>query len=130
MQMKEGDEHTWRVPVEPMPHSVWLHRETISTEQGFGVQLSVYPATIVQARYNGSYEGAPWLCFPVHVQQLAKPPWRDWDGSETECERFWRRARDREWLIGLGSNPAAAYDNLIDQACARLRLDRATLTAR
>jgi hypothetical protein len=56
------------------------------------------------------------------------PLWRDWDGSETECERFWQKTRDRSWLIGLGSNPTAAYDNLIDQACSRVGLDRATLT--
>jgi len=31
-------------------------------------------------------------------------------------------------MIGRGSNPTAAYDNLIDQACTRAGVDRATLT--
>jgi hypothetical protein len=111
-----------------MSYNVWLHRETVFTAEGSGARPSIYPATIVQARYNGSYERAPWLCFPVRAQQLAVPPWRDWHGSETECERFWQKTRDRGWLIGLGGNPTAAYDNLIDQACSRVGLDRATLT--
>ncbi|MGE5289718.1 MAG: hypothetical protein ACM3ML_21505 [Micromonosporaceae bacterium] len=82
----------------------------------------------MQARYNGSYEGAPWLCFPLHVQWLTDQHLRDWDGDEIECERFWRRARDQEWLIGRGDSPTAAYDDLIDQACACVGVDRAALT--
>jgi hypothetical protein len=125
--MKERKQDTWGISP-GMPGEVWLHRETIVTKDGLGAKPSIYPVTIVQARHNGSYEGAPWLCFPLHVRRLADPTLRDWDGDEIECARFWRLARDREWLIGLGSTPMAAYDNLIDQACARAGVDRADLT--
>jgi hypothetical protein len=88
----------------------------------------MHPATIVQARYNGSYEGAPWLCFPLHPAQLLEPRWREWDGDEGACAAFWNGVRAQEELVGRGDNPTAAYDNLIDQACARIGIDRAALT--
>jgi hypothetical protein len=83
---------------------------------------------LVQARYGGSYEGAPWLCFPVHVQRFAEREWRNWDGEEIECGRFWRHAQGERWLIGLGMTPTDSYDHLISQVCARLGLDRDALT--
>jgi hypothetical protein len=135
--MKEPQQDSWPVDTSPAPGTAWLHRETILTKDGVGAKLSIYPATIVHARYNGSYEGAPWLCFPVQIEGLAhhderSPGFhqqlRHWDGDEIECERFWRRARDGEYLIGRGDSPTAAYDDLIDRACARVGVDRAALT--
>ena len=46
----------------------WLYREVIVTKAGVGARLTVHPATIVQARYNGSYmnepSGCASLCIP------------------------------------------------------------------
>ncbi len=126
--MKEAKRDSWGLPTMPgMPGGIRLYRETILTEEGLGARLTIYPATIVQARYGGSYEGAPWLCFAVHVQRFADPEWRDWDGEEIECGRFWRHARSEGWLIGLGQTPTDAYDDLIGRVCARAGLDRGAL---
>lgn len=125
--MKEQQPAGWRVPGSIFG-SPWLYRDVILTKEGINAKLSVYPATIVQARYNGSYEGAPWLCFPVRPGQLIEPYWRGWDGDEIECAAFWRAAGVQGRLIGRGDSPIAAYDDLIDQACARVGVDRAALT--
>jgi hypothetical protein len=45
-----------------MPGGIRLYREAVLTEDGLTAKLTIYPATIVQARYGGSYEGAPWVC--------------------------------------------------------------------
>ena len=127
--MKGQQPDSWRVSRDSAEGNAWLHREIIVTKDGVGAKPSVQPATIVQARYNGDYEGAPWVCFPVHVQRLSEPWWRDWDGDEIECQAFWTAVRYRGLLIGHGGDtPTAAYDNLIDQACARAGVDRAALT--
>jgi hypothetical protein len=128
MPMKEQQPDGWRVPCSRYEGRPWLYREVILTPEGIGAKLAVYPATIVQARYNGSYEGAPWLCFPVPPGQLMEPYWLGWDGDEIECQGFWRAAGVQGRLIGRGASPTAAYDNLIDQACARVGVDRAALT--
>jgi hypothetical protein len=112
-----------------MPGGIRLFRETVLTEAGISAKLTIYPATIVQARYGGLYEGAPWLCFPVHVQRFAGPEWRHWDGDAIECGQFWRHAQGERWLIGLGKTPSDAYDDLTSQVCTRLSLDRAALAA-
>lgn len=62
--MKDRQPDGWQVPGLTFEGNIWLSREVILTKEGVGARLSVYPATIVQARYSGSYEGASWLCFP------------------------------------------------------------------
>ncbi len=126
--MKDRQLDSWRVPSLTFEGNIWLYREVIVTKAGVGAKLLVHPATIVQARYNGSYEGAPWLCFPVHPGRLIDPALHGWDGDETECASFWRSAGIQERLIGRGDSPTAAYDDLIDQACARVGVDRAALS--
>jgi hypothetical protein len=126
--MKERQPDGWRVPSSIYEGNIRLYREVNVTKQGVSTSLSVYPATVVQARFNGSYEGAPWLCFPVQARSLADPFWHEWDGDEIACESFWRCARLQERLIGRGDSPTAAYDDLINQACARVGVDRAALT--
>lgn len=129
--MKEPQPDSWRVPTLTCEGNVLLYREVILTKEGVGARLSVYPATIVQARYNGTYEGAPWLCFPLQVPYLIEPAWRDWDDAdEIRCQYFWKAVPLQNRLIGRGHSPTAAYDDLIDQACARVGVDRAALTQR
>jgi hypothetical protein len=126
--MKEPQADHWPVSRYVMEGSAWLHRDILVTEDGVGAQPSITPATIVPARYHGTYEGAPWICFPVHPQWLTEPSWRDWDAGEHDCQAFWQRPHVQELMIGRGDSPTAAYDNLIDQACARAGVDRAALT--
>jgi hypothetical protein len=126
--MKEQQPDSWEVPCLTNEGRILLHRDITVTKEGVGARLSVYPATIVQARYQGVYEGAPWLCLPLHPRLLMEPKWLEWDGDERECEAFWTRGRIQDQLIGRGDNPTAAYDDLVDQACARVGVDRAALT--
>jgi hypothetical protein len=126
--MKDRQPDGWRVPSMNFEGKPWLYREVIVTKAGVGARLTVHPATIVQARYNGSYERALWLCFPMHPGRLIDPAWRGWDGDEIECASFWRSAEIQKRLIGRGDSPTAAYDDLIDQACARVGVDRTALT--
>jgi hypothetical protein len=117
----------------PWP-GVWLDEirvesHTFFTREGFGEQARTYPVTIVQARYNGSYEGAPWLCFPLHPHRLGDERWRDWSGGDIECAEFWRTAVNDDWPIGRGESPGAAYDDLIAWACRRAGAERSSMEA-
>jgi hypothetical protein len=117
----------------PWP-GVWLDEirvesDTFITREGFGEQARTYPVTIVQARYNGSYEGAAWLCFPLHPHRLGDERWRDWSGGDIECFEFWRTAINDDWPIGRGASPGAAYDDLIAWACRRAGAERSSMEA-
>jgi hypothetical protein len=117
----------------PWP-GVWLDEirvesDTYIAKEGFGQRAHTYPVTIVQARYNGSYEGAPWLCFPLQPHHLGDERWRDWSGSDIECMEFWRTAVNDDWPIGRGESPGGAYDDLIAWACRRAGTERASLEA-
>jgi len=101
------------------PVKVYLRKKTIMTEQGFGAMPSTYPVTICPARYQGTYEGAPWLCFPVHAELLAKGQWRDWQGSDIECAEWWAEAQREGWPVGLGGSPDQAYQNLIERTAEK-----------
>lgn len=81
---------------------VFIEKKAFFSEQGFGMLPSSYPVTICPARYGGIYEGAPWICFPVYAELLAKGQWRDWQGSDIECAEWWAQAIWEEWPIGLG----------------------------
>lgn len=123
--MKAQQQDSWKV--EHRPVGVWLHRELLVTKEGVGTKPAVRPATIVQARYGGIYEGAPWLCFAMDAEHLTTE-WRDWDGDELQCQEFFRKAQEWDSLIGRGDSPTAAYDDLVDRACSRAGVDRAALT--
>jgi len=129
--MKARQPDSWHETHRVSYANIWRTRASRVTTDGVDAKLAIYPATIVQARYNGAYEGVPWLCFPLHPRWLLEPDWREWDGDEIACEAFWRRTREQQErfsLIGRGDSPTAAYDDLIDQACARVGVDRAALT--
>jgi hypothetical protein len=99
----------------------------IVTKNGVSTKPSIYPVTIARARYHGDYEGASWVCFPLTVKRLTEESWSRWDDAdERECQGFWNGARAQELLIGLGDSPTAAYDNLIELACARRCQSRST----
>jgi len=114
---------------------ILVRARTIWQKAQFGSAPHVYPVTIVQSRYSGSYEGADWLCFPCYPGALTgdldaaglHPARRaylnpghygDWDGSDIECMLFWEKARAEGWLIGYGDTPTAAYSDLVAKCLA------------
>lgn len=100
----------------PGPLKIHLSRKTLITENGFGSVPSIYPVTICPARYQGTYEGARWLCFPVHPEVLDESRWRGWQGSDVCCMTWWDQASRDGWPIGRGSSPDLAYQDLIERA--------------
>jgi len=85
------------------PGAIQLARRTIFTAESFHRAWSVYPVTIVQPRYGGTYEGSWWLCLPVPPEDLAELPfWNGWKGSDGPCIRWWDRAHSEGWPIGYG----------------------------
>lgn len=67
----------------------------------------IYPLTIVMDRYNGTYSGAQFTAWNKYFDEV--PP--EIDGSDVPCMHFWSKA-DRS-TIGFGSDPTAAYNNLL-----------------
>ena len=111
------------------PLKVHLSRKTIIADEGFGTTPSTYPVTICPARYQGTYEGAAWICFPVDPDVLDEGQWRDWQGSDIECVEWWARAHREGWPIGLGSSPDLAYWNLIERAAEKAGINLQDWTA-
>lgn len=111
------------------PLKIWLTRKNYCTEEGFGTAPAIYPVTIVKSRYQGTYEGAAWICFPVHAERLALGQWRDWQGSDIECAEWWARAQREEWPVGLGPSPDLAYENLIARAGSKAGINLADWVA-
>lgn len=111
------------------PLKIHLTRKTIVTESGFGSRPSIYPVTICPARYSGTYEGAPWLCFPVYPEILDENRWEDWQGDDIECMTWWDRASRDEWPIGLGASPDLAYQNLLERAAEKAGISLQDWTA-
>lgn len=74
----------------------------------------IYPITIVQARYGGTYEGTAWLAFPCHPEEL-KGLCPSWDGDDTDCYEFWIYVGDSGWAIGKGHAPEEAHESLMVQ---------------
>lgn len=122
----------WDVPFEhAWQGSIQLAAETVATAAGFGKIPHIYPVTVVQARYNGSYEGglraSSWLAFPVAPHALSDEAWRDWDGSDVECMIWWDRVRSEGWPVGRGADPSAAHGDLIRRVCLLAGVDPADL---
>lgn len=105
---------TWEVPFE----GAWLGSISLTYGATLGVDgivhaYSIYPVTIVQARYQGTYEGAPWLCMPTSADHLRGEFWDGWNDSDIECMQFWNTASRLDYVIGYGRTPDGAYDDLI-----------------
>ena len=115
----------WHVPIRILVEK----KTTLTSRDGFGAEPSIYPVTIVQARYGGTYEGGlgscTWLCFPVSPDELSAPSWQDWEGSDIECMYWWKQADRDGWPIGRGASPDAAYADLIRIACEAAGADPA-----
>lgn len=79
---------------------------------------TTYPVTIVQSRYNGSYEGGSWLAFPISPNALEAPFWTGWNDSDADCMTWWRNADANKYPIGRGKDATSAYDDLIERLLA------------
>lgn len=69
--------------------------------------MDVYPVTIIRSRYQGAYEGAKWVAFNAHLDEV-----EDAEGSDVLCAYFFDRYTDP---IGRGESPKHAYDDLVRQ---------------
>jgi len=67
----------------------------------------LYPVTIVEDRYGGTYSGARWLAFLVSAsEEIPEGAF----GGDVPTAAFWSGAGDR--LIGRGRTPNGALDDL------------------
>lgn len=71
---------------------------------------SVYPVTIVEDRYNGTYSGGRYTAWNLF-------PWEIPDGAfedDTSCMFFWEdNEKHNEFTVGLGDTPDEAERDLI-----------------
>jgi hypothetical protein len=65
----------------------------------------IWPATIVRARYQGSYEPGAWLAFPLDPDALPA----DWQADDVSCALFWRSYGG---TVGAASSPNQALADL------------------
>lgn len=111
------------------PRKVFLRKQTILVEEGFGKAVSTYPVTIVPARYGGTYEYAAWLAFPVDPAVLNADAWQGWDDSDVECAEWHARSREEGWPVGRGAAPDLAYQDLIVRAAEKAGINLASWNA-
>lgn len=98
--------------------SVQLIKEPEFRHGEFVDVWSIYPVTIVRARYGGSFEhGASWLAMPTTADELGNDFWRDWRGDPRAASAFFAEAAEQGWLIGYGCTPSEAYDDLLAKTC-------------
>ena len=70
--------------------------------------VSLYPITIVQARYQGVYEGGQWLAFNQHPENIPHDAFAD----DVTCATWWRSGDAA--MVGIGRTPDAAVGHLLD----------------
>ncbi len=68
----------------------------------------VYPVTIVEDRYGGSYSGSKWLAFQLDSDQIPE----EIGGGDPEESIFWMEHSDEILPIGKGENPNEALEDL------------------
>jgi hypothetical protein len=68
----------------------------------------LYPVTIVSARYGGVYEGAPWVAFARHPDELPI----EWNAGDVFASPYYEEHSEE---IGVGMTPDAAYRNLLEK---------------
>ena len=69
----------------------------------------IYPCTIVQDRYGGTYSRAAWLAFNVDPEYVPE----EVGGGDSEEMEFWDGIEEKdEWIIGKGNTPNEAVLDL------------------
>jgi len=80
----------------------------MNLEQVLSYIEKVYPLTIVEDRYNGTYSGGVFLAFPLQYRDMPEEP----AANDCDCAAFWNSENELEYLIGKGTNPNDAALNL------------------
>ena len=71
---------------------------------------SVYPVTIVEDRYNGTYSGGRYTAWNLSPWEIPD----DAFGDDTSCMFFWEdNEKYNEFTVGLGDTPNEAERDLI-----------------
>jgi hypothetical protein len=65
-----------------------------------------YPITITEARYGGTYEGAEWVAFHLHPQDIPEEAF----GDDSTCLAWWL---DYGEGVGKGATPEDARASLV-----------------
>lgn len=68
----------------------------------------VYPVTIIQDRYSGTYSGGQWTAFNLYKEQVPDAV----DDSDVPCREFWTLASNFHLAIGRGATPDEAFEDL------------------
>lgn len=66
----------------------------------------LYPVTIANTRYGGTYEGGAWAAWHLDPDQLPEA----WNDDDSECQEYW--ASEEAKTVGRGPTPLAALDDL------------------
>lgn len=71
------------------------------------IDIALWPIAIVQDRYMGTYTGGDWVAIPRAdlAGDFDETVW----GDDMECMSW---AEDNKKIVGIGSTPDAALDNL------------------
>ena len=67
---------------------------------------SLWPCTIIPARYGGTYEGGEWLAFALDYSEMPE----DVYSGDVYCASFFHST---DLPIGRGGNPQEAYEDLL-----------------
>ncbi len=65
----------------------------------------LYPVTIIQDRYGGTYSGGKWLAFNLDAEDIPQGV----SGSDYPCADFWG---ENTLPVGKGSTPEEALEHL------------------
>lgn len=68
----------------------------------------IYPITIVQDRYGGTYSGAAFICFGCEYYEIPQ----EVNGDDIEAMTFWNHT---DWVIGKGATPDDALRDFAEK---------------
>ena len=91
---------------------IWAARDKWGVDESASVTsvvpvtaVTLYPCTVVRARYGGAYEGGDWLAFRRRPQNVPEAV----DGGDMECASFFDSLEEP---VGRGADPMQAVDDL------------------
>ncbi len=79
-------------------------------------QDSIYPLTIVQDRYTGSYSAGLFTAWNLEPQEVPEEIY----GDDTTCMSFWQ---NNILLVGKGATPDDSVEDLIKKIRIQGRVD-------
>ena len=71
----------------------------------------VYPLTVVAYRYGGVYSGGRFTAWNLDPCDVPEAPW----GDDGEASEFWWAGGVDGFIVGVGSTPKEAIDDLFAQ---------------